>query len=63
MGAALHAAAMQACTLSDRGSRLSYGSKAGMRIVLEGDPLRQAAIGSTAIAGQTPFDPEIAPKP
>jgi len=39
MGAALHAAAaMQAYTLSDRGSWLSFGHKADLRIVLEGDP-------------------------
>ena len=39
MGAALNAAAaMQAYTLSDRGTWLSYGNKAGMKIVLEGDP-------------------------
>ena len=39
MGAALNAAsAMQAYTLSDRGTWLSYGNKAGMRIVLQGDP-------------------------
>ena len=39
MGAALNAAAaMQAYTLSDRGTWLSYRNKAGMRIVLEGDP-------------------------
>jgi len=38
MGAALNAAtAMGAYTLSDRGTWLSYGNKAGMRIVLEGD--------------------------
>ena len=39
MGAALNAAsAMQAYTLSDRGTWLSHGNKAGMKIVLEGDP-------------------------
>ncbi len=38
MGAALNAAsAMGTYTLSDRGTWLSYGNKAGMRIVLEGD--------------------------
>lgn len=38
MGAALNAAsAMGAYTLSDRGTWLSYGNKAGMKIVLEGD--------------------------
>ncbi len=39
MGAALNAAAaMGAYTLSDRGTWLSFGHKAGMRIELEGDP-------------------------
>ncbi len=39
MGAALNAAAaMEAYTLSDRGTWLSFGHKAGLRIVLEGDP-------------------------
>jgi tungstate transport system substrate-binding protein len=39
MGAALNtAAAMDAYTLSDRGTWLSFGHKAGMAIVLEGDP-------------------------
>jgi tungstate transport system substrate-binding protein len=39
MGAALNAAAaMAAYTLSDRGTWLSFGNKAGMRIELEGDP-------------------------
>ena len=39
MGAALNAAAaMQAYTLSDRGTWLSFGHKADLRIVLEGDP-------------------------
>jgi tungstate transport system substrate-binding protein len=38
MGAALNAAsAMGAYTLSDRGTWLSYGNKAGMKIVLAGD--------------------------
>jgi tungstate transport system substrate-binding protein len=38
MGAALNAAsAMGAYTLSDRGTWLSYGNKAGMKIVVEGD--------------------------
>ena len=38
MGAALNAAsAMQAYTLSDRGTWLGYGNKAGMKIVLQGD--------------------------
>jgi tungstate transport system substrate-binding protein len=38
MGAALNAAtAMNAYALSDRGTRLSYGHKAGMKIVLQGD--------------------------
>lgn len=38
MGAALNAAAaMDAYTLSDRGTWLSFGNKAGMRIELEGD--------------------------
>jgi tungstate transport system substrate-binding protein len=38
MGAALNAAtAMNAYTLSDRGTWLSYGHKAGMKIVLQGD--------------------------
>ncbi len=38
MGAALNAAAaMQAYTLADRGTWLSYGNKAGMNIVLAGD--------------------------
>lgn len=38
MGAALNAAtAMRGYTLSDRGTWLSYGNKAGMKIVLEGD--------------------------
>jgi tungstate transport system substrate-binding protein len=38
MGAALNAAtAMNAYTLSDRGTWLSYGHKAGMRVVLQGD--------------------------
>lgn len=38
MGAALNAAsAMGAYTLSDRGTWLSYGNKAGMKIVFEGD--------------------------
>jgi tungstate transport system substrate-binding protein len=38
MGAALNAAsAMGAYTLSDRGTWLSYGHKAGMKIVVEGD--------------------------
>lgn len=38
MGAALNAAsAMGAYTLSDRGTWLSYGNKAGMAIVLQGD--------------------------
>ena len=38
MGAALNAArAMGAYTLSDRGTWLSYGNKAGMKVVLEGD--------------------------
>jgi tungstate transport system substrate-binding protein len=38
MGAALNAAsAMDAYTLSDRGTWLSYGNKAGMKIVLQGD--------------------------
>jgi tungstate transport system substrate-binding protein len=38
MGAALNAAsAMGAYTLSDRGTWLSYGNKAGMKIVLQGD--------------------------
>lgn len=39
MGAALNAAtAMAAYTISDRGTWLSYGNKAGMKIVVEGDP-------------------------
>jgi tungstate transport system substrate-binding protein len=39
MGAALNAAAaMDAYTLSDRGTWLSFGHKAGMTIALEGDP-------------------------
>ena len=39
MGAALNAAAaMGAYTLSDRGTWLSFGHKAGMQIELEGDP-------------------------
>jgi tungstate transport system substrate-binding protein len=39
MGAALNAAAaMDAYTLSDRGTWLSFGHKADLRIVLEGDP-------------------------
>ena len=39
MGAALNAAAaMGAYTVSDRGTWLSFGNKAGMTIVLEGDP-------------------------
>ena len=39
MGAALNAAAaMDAYTLSDRGTWLSFGHKGGMKIVLEGDP-------------------------
>jgi tungstate transport system substrate-binding protein len=39
MGAALNAAAaMGAYTMSDRGTWLSFGNKAGMTIVLEGDP-------------------------
>lgn len=39
MGAALNAAAaMDAYTLSDRGTWLSFGHKAGMKIELEGDP-------------------------
>lgn len=39
MGAKLNAAAaMGAYTLSDRGTWLSFGHKAGMRIELEGDP-------------------------
>jgi tungstate transport system substrate-binding protein len=39
MGAALNtAAAMNAYTLSDRGTWLSFGHKAGLAIVLEGDP-------------------------
>jgi tungstate transport system substrate-binding protein len=39
MGAALNAAAsMGAYTISDRGTWLSYGNKAGMKIVFEGDP-------------------------
>ena len=39
MGAALNAAAaMEAYTLSDRGTWLSFGHKADLRIVLEGDP-------------------------
>ncbi|WP_158931725.1 substrate-binding domain-containing protein [Acidisphaera sp. S103] len=39
MGAALNAAAaMGAYTLSDRGTWLSFGNKAGMTSVLEGDP-------------------------
>jgi tungstate transport system substrate-binding protein len=39
MGAALNAAAaMAAYTVSDRGTWLSFGNKAGMTIVLEGDP-------------------------
>jgi tungstate transport system substrate-binding protein len=38
MGAALNAAtAMNAYTLSDRGTWLSYGQKTGMKIVLQGD--------------------------
>jgi tungstate transport system substrate-binding protein len=38
MGAALNAAsAMGAYTLSDRGTWLNYGNKAGMKIVVEGD--------------------------
>jgi tungstate transport system substrate-binding protein len=38
MGAALNAAtAMAAYTLSDRGTWLSYGNKAGMKIMLQGD--------------------------
>jgi tungstate transport system substrate-binding protein len=38
MGAALNtASAMGAYTLSDRGTWLSYGNKAGMKIVVEGD--------------------------
>ena len=38
MGAALNAAAaMEAYTLSDRGTWLSFGRKAGMKIVVEGD--------------------------
>ena len=38
MGAALNAAAaMDAYTLSDRGTWLSFGNKAGMKIALEGD--------------------------
>ena len=38
MGAALNAAAaMQAYTLSDRGTWLSFGNKAGLTIVVEGD--------------------------
>lgn len=38
MGAALNAAsAMRAYTLSDRGTWLSYGNKAGMKIVVQGD--------------------------
>lgn len=38
MGAALNAAsAMRAYTLSDRGTWLSYGNKAAMKIVLQGD--------------------------
>jgi tungstate transport system substrate-binding protein len=38
MGAALNAAtAMNAYTLSDRGTWLSYGHKTGMKIVLQGD--------------------------
>ena len=38
MGAALNAAAaMEAYTLSDRGTWLSFGNKAGMKIVLAGD--------------------------
>ena len=38
MGAALNAASvMGAYTLSDRGTWLSYGNKAGMKIVVEGD--------------------------
>jgi len=39
MGAALNAAAaMDAYTVSDRGTWLSFGHKAGLAIVLEGDP-------------------------
>ena len=39
MGAALNAAAaMEAYTMSDRGTWLSFGHKADLRIVLEGDP-------------------------
>ena len=39
MGAALNAAAaMDAYTVSDRGTWLSFGNKAGLAIVLEGDP-------------------------
>ncbi len=39
MGAALNAAAaMDAYTLSDRGTWLSFGHKGGMKIVVEGDP-------------------------
>ena len=39
MGAALNAAAaMDAYTLSDRGTWLSFGNKAGMKIEVEGDP-------------------------
>jgi tungstate transport system substrate-binding protein len=39
MGAALNAAAaMDAYTLSDRGTWLSFGHKAGLTILLEGDP-------------------------
>jgi tungstate transport system substrate-binding protein len=39
MGAALNAAAaMEAYTISDRGTWLSFGHKADLRIVLEGDP-------------------------
>ena len=39
MGAALNAAAaMDAYTISDRGTWLSFGHKAGLRVELEGDP-------------------------
>ncbi len=39
MGAALNAAAaMDAYTLSDRGTWLSFGNKSGMKVELEGDP-------------------------
>jgi tungstate transport system substrate-binding protein len=38
MGAALNAAsAVWAYTLSDRGTWLNYGNKAGMKIIMQGD--------------------------